>query len=136
MRIDAYLMFNGNCEEAFRFYEKVLDGRIEAMFPHEGTPAEEHVAPEWRKKIMHACLVIDDAMLMASDAPPQFKQDMSGFSVSLRIDDPARAERVFNALSEKGAVKMPFQQTFWAHRFGMLTDQFGVPWMINCEKAA
>jgi PhnB protein len=136
MQLNPYLMFNGTCEAAFKFYEKVLGGKIEAMMPHEGTPAEEHVPAEWRKKIMHARLVVGDEVLMASDAPPEHFQPMKGFSVSLNVDKSAEAERIFQALSEKGSITMPLQQTFWASRFGMLVDQFGTPWMINCEGSA
>lgn len=136
MQINPYLMFNGNCEAAFKFYEKVLRGKIEAMLPHEGTPAEGHVPAEWRKKIMHARLSFGDKVLMGSDSPPQFQEKMQGFSVSIGVSDPKEAERIFAGLSENGTVKMPIQETFWAQRFGMLVDQFGTPWMINCDKAA
>src|SRR6478735_6984544 len=81
-------------------------------------------------------LVWDHKVLMGSDAPPGMSEDMKGFSVTLGIDKPAEAERIFHALAEDGTVRMPIQETFWATRFGMLTDRFGTPWMINCEKAA
>jgi len=136
MQINPYLLFKGQCEEAFKFYEKCLSGRIEAMIRHTGTPAEQHVAPEWRDKIMHARLTVDEAVLMGSDAPLDRYQEPKGFSVALDIKDPAEAERVFNALAENGNVKMAIQETFWATRFGMLVDKFGIPWMINCFKAA
>jgi PhnB protein len=136
MQMNPYLTFDGRCEAAFKFYEKVLGGKIEAMLPHEGTPAEEHVAPEWRKKIMHARLNLGDKVLMGSDAPPDHFEEMKGFSVTLGIDDPAEAERIFHALAENGTVRLPIQKTFWAVRFGMLVDQFGTPWMVNCEQAA
>jgi len=136
MQLNPYLVFNGNCEAAFRFYEKVLGGKIEAMLPHEGTPAAEHVPPEWRNKIMHARLSVGDKVLMGSDAPPDHYEAMKGFSVTLGIDRPADAERIFHALAEKGTVRLPIQKTFWAARFGMLVDQFGTPWMINCEQPA
>jgi PhnB protein len=136
MQMNPYLTFDGRCEAAFKFYEKVLGGKIVAMMPHEGTPAAEHVPPEWRNKIMHARLTIGDKVLMGSDAPAGQREEMKGFSVTLGIDDPAEAERVFHALAEKGTVRMPIQKTFWAARFGMLVDQFGTPWMINCEQAA
>jgi PhnB protein len=136
MQLNPYLTFNGQCEEAFRFYEKVLGGKIEAMMPHEGSPMEQHVPPKWRSKIMHARLRLGDEVLMGSDAPPDRYQPMQGFSVTLGIQDPAEAERVFHALSERGTVQMPIEKTFWALRFGMLVDQFGTPWMINCEQAA
>jgi PhnB protein len=96
----------------------------------------EHVPPEWRSKIMHARLSVGDEILMGSDAPPDRYEQMKGFSVTLGIDDPRDAERVFHALSKNGTVQMPIQKTFWAARFGMLVDQFGTPWMINCERAA
>ena len=93
MQLNPYLVFNGNCEAAFKFYEKVLGGKIEAMLPHEGTPAAEHVPPEWRNKIMHARLSVGDKVLMGSDAPPDHYEAMKGFSVTLGIDRPADAER-------------------------------------------
>lgn len=136
MQLNAYLHFNGNCEEAFKFYAQAFNGKIEAMFPHEGTPAAQHVPPEWRSKIMHARLVIGNNTLMGSDAPPQQYHQPSGFSVSIGLNDVAEAERIFRSLSENGKVTMPLQETFWAARFGMLVDRFGIPWMINCEQAA
>jgi len=136
MQLNPYLTFNGQCEAAFKFYEKCLGGKIEAMLTHEGTPAEQQVPPEWRKKILHARLTVGDQVLMASDAPPDRYEKPQGFSVSLNIDNAGEAERIFRALSENGSVQMPLQQTFWAVRFGMLVDRFGTPWMVNCEKAA
>jgi PhnB protein len=136
MRLNPYLMFNGRCEAAFKFYEKCLGGKIVAMMTHAGTPAENDVPAEWRQKIVHARLMVGDVALMGSDAPPEHYEEPKGFSVSLNIDDPAAAERVFHALAEKGTVRMPIQKTFWAKRFGMLVDQFGIPWMINCEEAS
>jgi PhnB protein len=127
-------MFNGNCETAFTFYAKCLNGTIKAMLPHEGTPAEDHVPPEWRNKIMHACLCLGDGVLMGSDCPPAYQQKPQGFSVSIQVNEPAEAERIFHALSEKGTVQMAMAETFWATRFGMLVDQFGIPWMINCPR--
>jgi PhnB protein len=136
VQMNPYLTFNGNCEAAFTFYQKVLGGTIDAMITHEGAPAAMQVPPEWLKKIMHARLVIGERVLMGSDAPPTHYEPMKGFSVTLGIDTPAEAERVFNALAENGTVRMPLEKTFWAERFGMLTDQFGTPWMINCENRA
>lgn len=135
MQINTYLFFNGNCEEAFKFYERALGGKIEALHRHEGSPMESHVSPEWREKIMHVHLSVDGQALLGSDVP-EGKEKPGAFSVSLSLSDIARAEKIFRALAENGTVKMEFQQTFWAERFGMLTDQFGIPWMINCEKAA
>ncbi len=132
MQLNPYLHFNGECEAAFKFYEKCLGGKIESMFPHEGTPAAVRVPAEWRSKIMHARLDVGGQRLVGSDVPPDRYQKPHGFSVSLGIQDQAEAERIFRALEEKGTVQMPLQQTFWAVRFGMLIDQFGIPWMINC----
>jgi PhnB protein len=136
MQLNPYLTFNGQCEAAFRFYERCLGGKIVAMMPHEGTPAAEHVPAEWRNKILHARLIVGDQAVMGSDAPPGRYEEPKGFSVSVQIKVPAEAERIFHALAENGKVQMPIQQTFWAARFGMLKDQFGIPWMINCEQAS
>lgn len=133
MELHPYLNFNGDCREAFTFYHQVLGGTIEAMLTHEGTPAAEHTAPEWLDKIMHARLVVDGAVLMASDVPPEYQTETKGFAVSLHVKETAEAERIFAALSEGGKVTLPIQATFWAERFAMFTDRFGIPWMINCE---
>lgn len=133
MQLNPYLVFNGQCEAAFKFYAKCLGGKIEAMMTHAGTPAEGHVPPEWRDKILHARMVVGDGVVMASDAPPDRYQKPQGFSVSIQINNQAEAERIFRALSENGTVQMPFGQTFWASGFGMCVDQFGIPWMVNCE---
>ena len=135
MQLNPYLTFKGQCEAAFKFYEKVLGGKIVAMMSHEGTPAAEHVPAEWRSKILHARLVVGGAVLMASDAPPGHYNKPQGFSVSIQINDPARAEEIFRALADGGTVTMPFEQTFWAARFGMVVDKFGTPWMVNCDWA-
>jgi len=113
----------------------VLGGKIEAMMTFGSSPMAEQTSPEWRNKIMHARMTVGDQVLMASDAPPDRHEAMKGIMVTLGIDDPKEAERIFRALADKGTVQMPTQETFWAARFGMLTDQFGTPWMINCEQA-
>lgn len=134
MQLNPYLFFKGDCKEAFNFYEKVLGEKIIAMMTHGETPAAEQTKPEWQDKIIHARMTFGDQVLMASDAPPEHHRSMQGFSVSLSIDEPAEADRIFEAFSEGGQVTKPIQETFWAHRFGMLVDRFGTPWMINCEK--
>ena len=136
MQLNPYLLFNGQCEAAFKFYEQVLGGKIVAMMPHAGTPAEGQVPPEWRDKIIHARLIVGDKVLMGSDAPPGRYEESKGFSVTIGVDKPEDAERIFHALAEKGTVRMPLQKTFWATRFGMLVDRFGIPWMINGEETA
>jgi PhnB protein len=134
MQMNPYLFFDGTCELAFKFYEQVLGGKIVAMFPYEGGPPSDDVPPDFGKKIMHARLIAGDVVLMGSDAPPKQHQPMKGFSVSLQVPEPTDAERIFAALSKGGTIKLPLEETFWARRFGMLVDQFGTPWMINCEK--
>jgi PhnB protein len=136
MQLNPYLFFNGKCEAAFRFYEKVLGGKIVAMMTHEETPIADQVAPEMRKAIIHARLTVGDSVIMGSDAPPDRYDAAKGFSVTVGVEEPAEAERIFAALSKDGTIRMPMEETFWAHRFGMLVDQYGIPWMINCEKAA
>ena len=135
MQINSYLLFDGTCEEAFKFYEKLLGGKIEALLTHEGTPAACQVPPEWQKKILHARMTIGNAVLMASDAPPGRYSKPHGFSVNIGVNSVNEAERIFRALAEHGTVHMPLGETFWAERFGMLTDRFGIPWMLNCERA-
>jgi PhnB protein len=134
MLVNSYLLFNGDCEAAFKFYEQSLGAKIEMMMTYEGSPAECETPPEWQKKIMHARLSLDGQTLMGADAPPGRYDQPKGIWMSLGIKQPVEAERVFGALSENGKVVMPIGETFWALRFGMLIDQFGIPWMINCEK--
>src|SRR5689334_10672008 len=136
MQLNSYLYFNGQCEEAFKFYAQALGGKIDALLPHEGTPAEGHVPKEWHKKIMHARMTIGEQVLMASDAPPGHFHEPQGFSVSIQLNDTAQGKRIFDALAEGGKVTMPFSETFWAAGFGMLKDKFGIPWMVNCPKSA
>ena len=132
MQVNPYLHFDGNCEAALKYYQKVLGARIEAMLPYESGPADMPPAPDYKKKIMHAKVTIDGEVLMASDAPPGHFQKPQGFSVSLQVDDPTDAERKFKALAEGGTVNMPFGKTFFSKGFGMCVDQFGIPWMVNC----
>jgi len=136
MQLNTYLHFNGQCEEAFKFYEQCLGGKIEAMVSHEETPFANQVPTERRRQIVHARLLVDGQVLMGMDPPPDRYQKPHGFNVNIGVKDPAEAERIFNALSQNGTVTMQFGETFFAVRFGMLVDRFGIPWMINCEKAA
>lgn len=135
MKFVNYLFFNGDTREAFEFYANVFDGEIAGMLTHRETPATKDVSEEWQDKIINAQLIIGDQMLMASDSPPQYRTEMSGFSVSVDMGDLAKAERVFNALADGGTVNMPFSPTFWAKGFGMVKDKFGTPWMISSGNA-
>ena len=132
MRVHPYLSFNGQCEEAFRFYEKTLGGKIQEFFRYEGSPMAKEAPPEFGKKIMHVTMIVDNDVLSGADAPPQYFSKTEGMSVTLALDDPAQGERIFNALAEGGTVKMKFGATFWAKGFGMCIDRFGIPWMVNC----
>jgi PhnB protein len=136
MKLNPYLIFNGQCEAAFTYYERCLGGKIVAKFTYGETPSAEHVSPESRDRIMHVCLTVGDAVLMGSDSPPEMYEERNGNYVSLSVEDPAEAERIYHALADGGTVRMPIQETFWSARFAMLVDRFGTPWMINCEKAA
>jgi PhnB protein len=141
VRIDPYLFFDGQCEAAFRFYQQCLGGSLEAMLKFADAPQGGDGAPEggavpaqFADRIMHACLVRDGQTLMGSDTLPSFPYEgIKGCSVSLNVDSIAEAERIFAALSDQGTVQMPLGTTFWAASFGMCTDRFGVPWMINCD---
>jgi PhnB protein len=135
MKVNPHLVFNAGCEAAFRFYERCLGGRIATLLKWRDSPMAAQAPQGWGDKILHATLVAGDAVLAGSDAMPGQYEKPKGFQLLLGIDDPADAERIFHALAENGTVEMPIQQTFWARRFGVLTDQFGVPWEINCESA-
>ena len=136
MQLNPYLTFNGNCEAAVKFYAKVLGAKIQAIMPFKGTPAEKHMPAGWGKKILHASLLVGDNVLMGSDVGPDQYEPMKGISVTLVFKDAKEGARIFKALSAKGKVGMPFQETFWSSGFGTLVDHFGTPWMINCEKPA
>ena len=135
MKINPYLIFNGDCKAAFTFYAQSLNGNIEAMLTFGETPAREHVPADLHNLIIHTRLTVGDQAIMGSDTTPDRPTDeMSGCSISLNVDSIAEAERVFAALSDDGNVQIPLETTFWAAKFGMLVDRFGVSWMVNCEK--
>lgn len=133
MKVIPYLSFNGQCKEAFHFYEQCLGGKIIYMVDHVGSPMENDVPPEWKDKILHAQMNIGDQEIMASDSPAEFYKAPRGLYVSLHFDNVNEAERIFHSLAEGGNVEMPFGETFWAKGFGMAIDKFGTPWMINCS---
>jgi PhnB protein len=135
IKLVNYLNFGGNCATAFKYYERVLNGKMLMMMTHGDMPAQDQaqVPPDWKKLIMHARLAIGDQLLMGSDSPPDRFEKPQGMWVALQLDDPKDADRIFAALADNGNVHMPIQQTFWAVRFGMVIDQFGIPWMVNCE---
>ena len=136
MRLYPNLTFDGRCEAAFKFYEECLHGTTVFMMTYENAPIKLQTQADWRKKIFHATFALAEFMFAGSDAPPGQYQKPQGFALQFNLNDPVEAERIFKALSENGSVQMPLQETFWALRFGVLVDQFGIPWIINCEKQA
>ncbi|MDP3813717.1 VOC family protein [Pseudomonas sp.] len=132
MKIHAYLFFDGQCEAAFKFYAECLGGSLQLMRFGE-SPEAGNIPAEFHDRVIHVCLTVGDQLLMASDTLPQSPYaGIKGCSISLQVDNVPEAERLYAALSAQGSVQMELQQTFWATRFAMLTDRFGVSWMINC----
>ena len=136
MQLVPYLNFNGNCAEAFRFYERVLGGKIEVLLTHADSPIAAQVPPEWKDRVLHARLVVGDQVLLASDAPPEKYAPTRGIYAFAGLDTPEEAERIFAALAGGGTITMPFGPTFWASAFGMCVDRFGIGWMVNCSLPA
>jgi len=133
--INAYLIFNGNCREAMTFYQKCLGADLH-MLPFAESPGG-NVPEESKDRIMHARLQKGPTVLMASDNMPGMPfQQGSNFFVTLNCESVPEIEKVFGALSAKGKVMQALQETFWAARFAMFTDQFGVNWMLNLDKPA
>lgn len=132
MQLVAYLNFERKCREAFEFYQRVLGGELVAMITHGemGIPGDE----ETRAQILHARLVIGDQTLMGSDVSSEVNGIPAPIQISVQLDSISEAERIFSALAEGGNVVMPIEEQPWAIRFGMFTDRFDVPWMINCEQ--
>jgi PhnB protein len=134
MKLHTYLNFGGNCEEAFRFYEKNLGGKIEMMMRYGDQPDPQNVQPGTEKYVLYLNMTIGETQLMGSDVPPERFQPMRSVYLSLAVDSSEEAERIFKLLSEGGEVFMPMEETFFAYRFGMLRDRFGTSWMILRQK--
>lgn len=137
MTIQPYLFFDGCCEAAIEFYQHALGAELGMLMRyHESpeSPPPDMVPPDWDDKIMHAELRIGGATLMASDGCSQNPPHFAGFSLAIGVPDAATADRIFAALAEGGQVQMPLGKTFWSPRFGMVTDRYGVQWMINQEE--
>jgi len=131
--MNPYLSFKGDCEVAFKFYEQCLGAQLGAIFCYAGSPMADQAPADWSDKVMHGNLTIGGQALMGADVAPDQYEEPKGFSLSLQIKSAADAERIFHELADGGRVVMPLEKTFWAARFGMLVDRFGIPWMINCE---
>jgi PhnB protein len=134
MKLNTYLNYGGNCAQALRFYEEHLGGKITAMGTYAEMPDKSAVPPGMENNVIHARITIGGTELMASDVPPERFQPMCSFDLSLSVDSDEEAERIYALLSDGGEIFAPMAETFFAHRFGMLTDKFGTPWMIIHER--
>ncbi len=135
MEMNTYLSFNGDCEAAFKFYEERLGGRTGELFRYGGTSLATQVPTDWSDKVMHATLTLGGQVLMGGDVAPDRYEVPKGFSLSLHIKGAAETERIFHELADGGRVVVPLEKTFWAERFGMVVDRFGIPWLLNGEAA-
>jgi PhnB protein len=135
MSVCVSLSFNGCCREAFEFYEKCLGGKIQFIATYAGSPMESAFGPEMGQKIMHATLILASTRLNGNDAPAADYRPPQGFSLLYSLNDEGQAETIFRQLSEGGSVRMPLQETFFAKKYGEVTDRFGVPWSISCGHA-
>jgi PhnB protein len=131
MEIQPYLFLGGRCEEAIGFYSKALGAKVEMMMRYQDSPEPPPpgmVPPGYENKVMHAAFQVGGSMVLASDGCGETK--LGGFSLSLTVANETEADRAFNALADGGNVQMPLGKTFFSPRFGMVTDRFGVAWMV------
>lgn len=134
MKLTPYLQFReGKCREALDFYGRILGGDV-AFTTTFGDAHGSPVGEDWLDKVMHAEFRADGFVLFACDAPPQFQRPAGGVALTLTVETAQEAERIFAALGESGDITMPMDETFWATRFGMLTDRYGMSWMVSCDK--
>jgi PhnB protein len=132
MQVNSYLSFKGQCEAAFTLYARCLGGQLGTIYRYAGTPMADQVPSDWQDKVMHSSLTIGEQVFMGGDVAPDRYEAPKGFSLSIHIESTTEAERVFHELSQDGKVVSPLEKTFWAARFGMVIDRFGIPWLINC----
>jgi PhnB protein len=133
--MNPHLSFDGQCEAAFKFYEKCLAAQLGAIFRYAGTPISGQVPPEWRDKVMHGSLTVGEQVLTGGDVVPAQYDNPRGFSLSLQLTDTREVERIFHGLADGGRVTVPLEKTFWSPLFGMVVDRFGIPWLINCTES-
>jgi PhnB protein len=135
MQVQPYLLFDGRCEEAVEFYRRALGAEVEMLMRYKESPDPPPpgmITPGSENKVMHTSFRIGDSVVMASDdCSPGAKPKFGGFSLTISVADGAEAKRCFDALADGGTVQMPLGKTFWSPCFGMLTDRYGVGWMIN-----
>jgi len=131
----AYLAFDGTCAEAFKFYERTLGGKLQMLMKIGDSPMGKDVPEKERERIMHAALTYEGGMLMGADAPANIPFDgMKGFCISIEFPTAEKGKQIFDTLAEGGSVQMPWGEQFWVETFGMCTDRFGTPWMVNAGK--
>jgi PhnB protein len=132
--VQPYLFFGGRCEEALEFYRSALGAEVLMLSRFKESP-EPHpgLKPGFEEKVMHASLRVGASTLMASDGRCEGGPNFDGFTLSISVPNEQEAERVFAALAEGGKVEMPLMKTFWAPKFGMLEDRFGLGWMVSVE---
>jgi PhnB protein len=136
MKLNTYLNYGGNCEQAFRFYEQHLGGKITMMMTHAQGPNAGNVPANWKNAILHARIDLGGTELMGADIPPDRFQPMRSAYLSLTVDSTEEAERIYALLADGGQIFMPMEETFFAYRFAMLRDKFGTSWMILHERPA
>lgn len=130
MQLHTFLNYGGNCEQAFRFYEQHLGGRITMLMRHSEQPGGGEVPPNWKNAVLHARLTLGGTELLGADIPPEHFQPMRSAYLSLTVDSDQEAERIYALLTDGGQVFMPMEETFFAFRFAMLRDRFGTSWML------
>ena len=133
MSVQPYLFFGGRCEEALEFYRSAVGAEVEMLGRFKDAPQPGMTQPGMENKVMHASFRIGETVLMASDGRCEGEPRFEGFSLSIVVPDEEKAESVFNALANGGKVTMPLEKTFWAPKFGMLEDRFGVGWMVSVQ---
>ena len=133
MSVQPYLFFNGRCEEALEFYGNAIGAKVEMLSRFKDAPQSAMAQPGMENKVMHASFRIGETVLMASDGRCDGLPRFEGFSLSIDVPDEKTAESVFKALADGGKVTMPLEKTFWAPKFGMLEDRFGVGWMVSVQ---
>lgn len=129
MKLDIYINYPGHCEEAFRFYEQHLGGKITMMNAHQQPPP--NFPKEWTRPILHAIIEIGDTLVRGADVPGA--EPMRSAYLTLRLDTPEKAEQIYKLLSDDGEIFMKMEKTFFANRFAMLRDKFGTSWMLLNE---
>ena len=133
MRLSTHVSFDGTCEQAFRFYQQVLNGDLVTLLTYGQSPLAQSTPAEFHDRILHATLTVGSFELLGADVLPGQAERPQGFCITLSLPHLERAKEIFAALSEGGSVRMPLQETFWSPAFGLVTDRFGTPWEINCE---